>query len=105
MEKTPNYKHSFLEKSDYGNYSVLTKQMWDIACCASVKQADLIVNRKQQCSYGQFIKDITQLNIYHAQKLYYINAAEERLLALLNSMPLFLVEYFDVNFWNRVMVK
>lgn len=77
--------------------------MWDIACYASVKQANLIVSKKAECSYEEFIKKLTQLDIYHAQKLYYIqNASGERLLAILNSVPLFLVEYFDVDFWNRV---
>lgn len=103
LENTPNYKHSFFEKSDYGNYTAITKEMWDIACYASVKQANLIVSKKAECSYEEFIKKLTQLDIYHAQKLYYIqNASGERLLAILNSVPLFLVEYFDVDFWNRV---
>ena len=46
LENTPNYKHSFFEKSDYGNYTAITKEMWDIACYASVKQANLIVSKK-----------------------------------------------------------
>lgn len=102
LERTSAYKHRFVEKTDYGNYSALTKDKWDIACSASVKQANLIVKFKEWCPYNEFIDEVTQLDIYHAQKTYYINAAEERLLAILNSVPLFLIEYFDVNFWNRV---
>lgn len=103
LTDTPNYKHRFFERSDYGNYGAITKEMWDIACHASVKQANLIVYRKAECSYEEFINKLTQLDIYHAQKKYYINAAGEKLLAILNSLPLFLVEYFEVEFWDRVV--
>lgn len=103
LESAADYKHSFSGKSDYGNYKTLTKEMWDTACYASVKQASLIVWKKEKCSYEQFINEITQLDIYHAQKLFYINMSGEKLLAILNSVPLFLIEYFDVEFWNRVI--
>lgn len=105
LENTPNYKHSFFEKSDYRNYTVITKEMWNTACYASIKQANLIVWKKEECSYEEFINKLTQLDIYHAQKIYYINASGERLLAILNSIPLFLVEYFDVDFWNNIIEK
>lgn len=102
LENIPNYKHSFFERSDYGNYSVITREMWDIACYATLKQANLIVWKKGKCTYDEFIQNLTQLNIYHAQKIYYINAPEEKFLAILNSIPLFLLEYFDVSFWNYI---
>ena len=105
LADTPDYKHLFGERSDYGNYAEITKEMWDNACKASVKQANLIVCQKAECDYEEFIKDLTQINIYHAQKKYYINALGERLLAILNSLPLFLLEYFEVEFWNRVVAK
>lgn len=105
LEDSPNYKHRFFERSDYGNYEAITKEMWDIACHASVKQANLIVYQKVECNYEKFINELTQLHIYHAQKKYYINASGERLLAVLNSIPLFLVEYFEESFWNNVIKK
>lgn len=103
LEKAPDYKHRFYERADYGKYALFTKEMWNIACHASVKQANLIVRKKIACTYREFIAELTQHEIYKAQKLYYINGQEERLLAVLNSVPLFLIEYFEVDFWNTVM--
>lgn len=103
LEDLANYKHRFFEKSDYSNYGTFTKEMWNAACIASIKQANLIVCQKQGCSYKEFIGERTQLHIYHAQKQYYINRSGERLLAVLNSIPLFLVEYFEENFWEELI--
>lgn len=68
-------------------------------------QASLITRFCEQCTYNEFIDNITQYNIYQEEKIYYINNADERLLAVLNSVPLFLVEYFEETFWNEVYDK
>ena len=101
LEEVHKYKHSFGEKTPYGNYSKITREMWLVACVASVKQACLIVTDKSECTYEQFIQDISQLDIYHAEKEKYINNKNGFFLALLNSVPLFLVEYFDKRFWEE----
>ncbi|QUO20682.1 hypothetical protein KFE18_08525 [Clostridiaceae bacterium Marseille-Q4143] len=103
LESMPRYKHLFFEKSDYEKFSSLTEEMWGAACRASVKQAGLIVRKKTKCTYKEFIEELNQLNIYHAQKEMYINAPEERILAILNSVPLFLLEYFEERFWSGVI--
>ena len=100
LEKVPNYKHSFGEKTDYGNYSKITKAMWITACSVSVKQACVIVKDSGECTYEQFIQEITQLEIYHAEKKKYINNPNGKFLAVLNSVTLFMLEYFDERFWN-----
>jgi len=89
------YKSSFTEKSAYEDYNKLDKALWDIACKASVKRASLIVKDTEVCTYDEFINDITQIDIYHGQKEKYINNKTIKSLAILNSVPLFLVEYFD----------
>lgn len=99
LELVPKYKHSFGEKSHFAKYSNITKDMWLTACVASVEQANIIVTYKSKCSYEEFIRDVTQINIYHAEKENYINNG--KLLAVLNSIPLFLVEYFDERFWKE----
>ncbi len=101
LEEISKYKHSFEQKTDYGNYSKITRDMWAIACIASVKQASLIVKSHEACTYEQFIGEITQLDIYHAEKRNYINNPNGYFLAVLNSIPLFLCEYFDKSFWNE----
>lgn len=105
LEEVPRYKHSFGKKTDYGNYSKITKEMWLIACVASVKQACIIVTDKTECTYEQFIQKMSQLDIYHAEKEKYINNKSGYFLALLNSISLFLVEYFDRVFWDVNIAK
>lgn len=105
LEEIYHYKHSFDRQTDYGNYTALTKDMWNSACLASVKQANLIVFCKSNCSYEEFMNRVTQKDIYHAQKKMYINSVSGKVLAVLNSLPLFLVEYFDESFWNQVILS
>lgn len=100
FDDSPKYKHSFGTKTDYGSYSRITKYMWEIACAASVKQASLIVRDSEKCTYEQFINEVSQIDIYHAQKAKYINNSNGAFVAVLNSIPLFLVEYFDDRFWK-----
>ena len=101
LDEIAQYKGSFQESSDYENYPTITRKMWEVACKASVKQANIIVKQTGIVSYEKFINECTQLEIYHAQKLYYINAY--KLIAILSSIPLFLIEYFDKDFWNEVI--
>ena len=79
----------------------LQEKCGKVACKASVKQANIIVKQTGMIPYEKFINECTQLKIYHAQKLYYINAY--KLIAILSSIPLFLIEYFDKDFWNEVI--
>lgn len=101
LEDIQDYKSSFEGPTDYGNYSIITKEMWGTACAASVKRASLIVRNTEQCTYEQFIQQVTQLEIYHAEKQYYINNPNGYYLAILNSVPLFLVEYFNEEFYDN----
>ncbi len=101
LDEIAQYKGSFQKSSDYENYPTITRKMWEVACKASVKQANIIVKQTGIVSYEKFINECTQLEIYHAQKLYYINAY--KLIAILSSIPLFLIEYFDKDFWNEVI--
>ena len=101
LDEIAQYKGSFQESSDYENYPTITRKMWESACKASVKQANIIVKQTGMIPYEKFINECTQLKIYHAQKLYYINAY--KLIAILSSIPLFLIEYFDKDFWNEVI--
>ena len=101
LDEIQDYKSSLKAHSDYENYLSITKDMWTIACKASLKRASLIVRNTEQCTYEQFIKYVTQLEIYHAEKQYYINNPSGYYLAILNSIPLFLLEYFDESFYEK----
>ena len=93
LEEIHAYKHSFERRMDYGKYDKYDVKMWEAACRASVRQAGLIVQYNASCTYEQFIHNFGQEAIYKAQKEHYIRA--NHMLAILNSIPLFLMEYLD----------
>lgn len=100
LEEVSEYKGSFCSQSDYNNYSSLEKTHWLIACDASRKRASLLVTRRCSSStYEYFIHNLGQETIYASQKQNYINNG--RLLCILNSVPLFLLEYYGEDFWNQ----
>lgn len=95
------YKQNFCSKSDFSNYNCLDERHWLIACDASRKRASLLVNYKNSCTYDEFIHNLHQEELYACQKQKYIN--NSHLLCILNSVPLFLLEYYGEDFWNRVI--
>ena len=100
LEDCARYKQIVGGKSDYCDYKNITKEMWYSACDASRKRASLIVSYKDQCSYHDFLRKVTQENIYNAQKNSFIK--ENKAIGILNSIPLFLIEYYDEDFWNLI---
>ena len=101
LEESGNYKDIVRKKKDFQNFKRITRDMWYAACNASRKQAYLIVDYKAECTYTKFLQTVTQKTIYHAQKEKFIK--ENRVIAILNSIPLFLIEYFKEDFWNIVV--
>lgn len=103
LSECGEYKKNVGGKSDYYDYRKITQSMWHIACDASRKRASLIVEYKEECEYEEFLKKITQRKIYEAQKNHFIKG--NRMIGILNSVPLFLIEYYDEEFWNRICDK
>lgn len=101
LEESGNYKEIVCRKKDFQNFRKITRDMWYATCNASRKQAYLIVDYKAECTYTKFLQTVTQKTIYHAQKEKFIK--ENRVIAILNSIPLFLIEYFKEDFWNIVV--
>ncbi len=97
------YKQSLFLQSDFTDYSTLDKEHWFIACNASQKRASLLAQFKEQCSYNYFIHNLDQEKLYAFQKQNYIKNG--CLLCILNSLPLFLLEYYGEDLWNRVIVN
>jgi len=101
LDEIHQYKQSFLSQSDFNNYSGIDEKSWLIACDASQKRASLLVKYNSLCTYDYFIHNLGQLNLYFHQKKHYINNGH--FLCILNSVPLFLLEYYGEDFWNRVI--
>ncbi|MCM1144859.1 MAG: hypothetical protein NC318_09040 [Blautia sp.] len=101
LDEIPGYKQSFFLQSDFNHYNCIDEKLWLIACNASQKRAGLLVKYNSLCTYDYFIHNLGQENLYFYQKKNYINNGH--LLCILNSVPLFLLEYYQEDFWNRVM--
>ena len=103
LDEISDYKQSLFSQSDFNNYSNLDTEHWFIACNASQKRASLLAQYKEQCSYNYFIHNLSQERLYAYQKQNYINNGH--LLCILNSVPLFLLEYYGEVFWNSVIIN
>lgn len=95
-----NYKEISGGKTDFKNFKNITRDMWYIACNASRKRASLIVLYRENCTYKEFLKELAQDNIYIEQKEKFIKI--NYMIAVLNSVPLFLIEYYGENLWNII---
>lgn len=104
VDNLENYKQYVSEELEFQNFHHLTRKQWEVACRASVKRARLIVNFKDKIpTYNYFLKELTQQKIYKAQLKNFILL--NKMVGVVNSVPLFLLEYFDEDFWNQIMQK
>ena len=100
LDECRDYKEKVGGVSDYADFRHITKEMWYIACNASRKRASVIVSCKEENDYQSFIKNISQEEIYNAQKDKFIN--ENQSIGILNSIPLFLIEYYGEELWGKM---
>lgn len=100
LDEIPQYKQRVFSRPDFNNYNRIDEEHWLIACGASRKRASLLAKYNSSCTYEYFIHNLSQEKLYGYQKENYINNGH--LLCILNSVPLFLLEYYQEEFWNRV---
>lgn len=100
LEECAAYKKAVKGASDYGDFRYITKRMWFIACNASRKRASVIVSYKEEKDYRNFIANMSQKQIYDAQKDIFIH--KNQAIGILSSIPLFLIEYYDESFWEMI---
>ncbi len=101
LDEISGYKQKFFSQSDFNNYNCIDEKHWFIACNASRKRASLLAKYNSSCSYDYFIQNLDQEKLYFYQKQNYINNGH--FLCILNSVPLFLLEYYDEDFWNQAI--
>lgn len=104
IDNIEKYKNYVAEELEFQNFNHITKEQWEVACRASVKRAHLIVDYKESIpGYDYFLNELTQKKIYEAQLEHFVKL--NKMVAVLNSVPLFLLEYFKIEFWNEVMLR
>lgn len=102
IDELIHYKQYVSEETELQNFRHLTKEQWKAACRGSVKRAHLIVNFKNEFpTYHYFLEELTQKRIYEAQRERFVKL--NRMVGVLNSLPLFLLEYFEEAFWKCVI--
>lgn len=101
LDEIADYKQSFFSRSDFNDYRNIDRRHWLIACNASRKRASLLATFSTACTYNDFIHNLDQETLYFFQKRNYINNGA--LLCILNSVPLFLLEYYVEEFWDQVV--
>ncbi|MCM1089241.1 MAG: hypothetical protein NC413_00190 [Muribaculum sp.] len=101
LSESANYKRRVGGVSDFSDFRKITKNMWYAACNASVKQALLIVSFGNKSDYQKYIEQVGQKQIYDAQKKRFVQL--NNAIGILNSVPLFLIEYYGETFWNMVV--
>lgn len=65
-----------------------------------ISRASTIVAYREEKDYHNFIQNISQSKIYDAQREKFIS--ENHVIGILNSVPLFLIEYYDEAFWMKI---
>lgn len=100
LDECANYKEKAGGISDYGDFRHITKEMWHIACNASRKRAAIIATYEEEDDYRKFIENVSQKKIYYAQRDVFIN--QNQAIGVLSSVPLFLIEYYDQTFWEKI---
>ena len=101
MQDGKKYKNRVSIYRDYQDFSKITTQKWMVACKASARRANLIVQKQNTIpTYRCFIYQLTQNMIYQSQIEQFVLPKQE--ICVLNSIPLFLLEYFEETFWNEM---
>lgn len=100
LEECGDYKKEVGGVSDYADSRYISKEMWYIACDASRKRASVIVSYKEETDYQHFIENMSQEKIYEVQKERFIQ--KNRAIGILSAIPLFLIEYYDESFWEKI---
>lgn len=97
-----NYKHTVHEIKEFQDFRKYGRDSWKILCRNTVSKANCLVNNMYEVpTRERYFNTIDQRILFKAQQE--IIELENRI-AVLNSVPLFLLEYFKPEFWNEMLV-
>ena len=93
------YKQLVGNMIDYQDFRKLSREKWGELCFNSVCRLNCLINDTYETpSREEFIEKMGQGKIYHMQKEKWISKGK---VMVLNSVPLFLLEYFRGEFWDQ----
>lgn len=101
LAEAGDYKHVVHEMERYQDFRKYTKQDWSVFCRNAVRKVNCIVNSKYEIpDRDEFIKNMGQAVLFGSQQRKFIRQDK---IAVINSFPLFLLEYFKPDFWREVI--
>lgn len=95
-----DYKRSVHDMRIYQDFRKLDRRKWYELCVnAACKVNCIIYNTYCVPQREKFINEMGQVRLYHMQKEKYVPFGK---IAVINSIPLFLLEYFKKEFWDDI---
>ncbi len=95
-----NYKHTVHELKEYQDFRKYTVEDWKIFCRNAVSKLNCLVNNTYKIpSRNDFLSCMSQLELFQKQLTKIIDGQ----IAVINSFPLFLLEYFKPEFWEKML--
>ena len=103
LDEIKNYKRTVTDIHIYQDFRKLDRRCWNDLCINAVCKTNCIINNV----YGipkrkDFIENMGQNRLYQEQKDKYITDGK---IAVVNSFPLFLLEYFKKEFWDEIFTQ
>lgn len=96
-----HYKRVVHEMKEYQDFRKLTCQKWSELCINSICKLNCIVTGRYEIpDRKSFLNTMGQKPLYEKQKEKYLLNNK---IAIINSFPLFLLEYFKMEFWKRMI--
>lgn len=100
LENIKNYKQSVHNLQIYQDFRKLNRGQWYELCINAVCKANCIINNTYCVPKRKiFIDKMGQDKLYRMQKQKYVSFG---VIAVINSIPLFLLEYFKKEFWDEI---
>lgn len=94
------YKHKVHEMKEYQDFRKLTEEKWKDLSKNSVRKLNCVVNGEYAIPEREkYFEELKQIDLYEAQKNKYISVDK---IAVINSFPLFLLDYFKYDFWKKM---
>lgn len=95
------YKTTVHEMKNYQDFRKLTKNDWSDLCINSLRKLNCILKDSYQLpNRTEFLSEMGQSRLYARQKEKNISQGK---VAVINSCPLFILEYFKEEFWNDIL--
>lgn len=101
LEEAGKYKNIVSDMKEFQDFRKYTYEDWQYLCQQAIRKANCIVQGKYEtASYKELFQYLSQQDIYQSQQKNFVSKGE---IAILSSVPLFLLEYFPGTFYEKIL--